>query len=73
MRNSEQFRKYAADCVRKATGSQDPEEKNLHLNLALAWVRLAHQTESIGAGVLADVDGVGHADGEAEDPRLPAQ
>ena len=47
MSTAEKFREYAADCVQKAAGTQNPEEKNLHLNMALAWVRLAQQKQSI--------------------------
>ena len=42
------FREYAADCLQKATGAETPEEKTLHLNMALAWIRLADQSEAIG-------------------------
>jgi hypothetical protein len=47
MSTADKFRDYAADCVQKASGTSNPEEKNLHLNMALAWVRLAHQSEAI--------------------------
>ena len=66
---AERFREYAADCVQKATGAPTPEDKNLLLNMALAWVRLAHQSQTIAA--LAD--GVrrasaSHDGGEADLP-----
>ena len=51
MGTAENFRQYAADCVRQAEGEQSPEDKNILLNVALAWVRLAHQSQA--AGVLA--------------------
>ena len=45
--SAERFREYAADCINQATGSESPEDKNLFLNMALAWVRLAHQSQAI--------------------------
>ncbi len=48
MSTPEKFREYAADCLQKATDAETPNEKNIHLNMALAWVRLAHQSEAIG-------------------------
>ncbi len=46
---AERFREYAADCVQRATGAPTPEDKNLLLNMALAWVRLAHQSQTLAA------------------------
>lgn len=48
MSTPEKFREYAADCLQKATGAETPNEKTLHLNMALVWVRLAHQSDAIG-------------------------
>ena len=48
MSTAEKFREYAADCMQKASSAQNPEEKSLHLNMAMAWVRLARQSEGIG-------------------------
>lgn len=48
MGRSENFRHYAADCVRQAEGEQTPEDKNILLNMALAWVRLAQQSHAAG-------------------------
>ncbi len=45
--SAERFREYAADCIQQASGANSPEDKNLFLNMALAWVRLAHQSQSI--------------------------
>jgi hypothetical protein len=49
MGRSENFKQYAADCVRQAEGEQTPEDKNILLNMALAWVRLAQQSQAAGA------------------------
>ncbi|MBX9843061.1 MAG: hypothetical protein K2Z80_14770 [Xanthobacteraceae bacterium] len=49
MMNVESYRQYAADCVRKAQGEETPEERNIVLNVALAWLRLARQTETMEA------------------------
>jgi hypothetical protein len=46
MSRVENFRQYAADCVRQAEGQQSPEDKNILLNVALAWVRLAQQSQA---------------------------
>ena len=48
MASIENFKQYAADCVRQAEGEASPEDKNILLNMALAWVRLAHQKQAIG-------------------------
>lgn len=45
MGRMEDFRQYAADCVRQAEGEQSAEDKNILLNMALAWVRLAQQSQ----------------------------
>jgi hypothetical protein len=47
MMNVESYRRYAADCVRQAQGEETPESRNILLNVALAWLRLAKQTEAI--------------------------
>ena len=44
MMNVESYREYAADCVRQA---QTPEDRNIVLNMALAWLRLARLTETL--------------------------
>ena len=49
MSTAEKFREYAAECVQKASATENAEEKNLHLNMALAWIRLAQQSEGIGS------------------------
>jgi hypothetical protein len=54
MMNVESYRQYAADCVRKAQGEETPEDRNILLNVALAWLRLARQTETMEA--VADDD-----------------
>ena len=49
MSRYENFRQYAAECVRRAETEQKPEDKTLLLNLALAWIRLAQQSQAAGA------------------------
>jgi hypothetical protein len=39
----ENFRQYAVDCVRQAEAEQTPEDRDILLNVALAWIRLAQQ------------------------------
>lgn len=53
MMNVENYRQYAADCVRQAQREETPQERNILLNVALAWLRLARQTETMEA---ADAD-----------------
>jgi len=43
------YRRNAADCVRQAQNEEAPEDRNLLLNVALAWLRLAQQTETMDA------------------------
>jgi hypothetical protein len=50
MMNVESYREYAADCLRRAENEDTPEDKNILLNLALAWVRLAQQTRTMSEG-----------------------
>ena len=40
------YRQYAADCLRQAEGEDSPDDRNIVLNVALAWLRLAQQTEA---------------------------
>jgi hypothetical protein len=47
MMNVEDYHQYAADCVRQAQKEPTPEDRNIVLNLALAWLRLARQTEAM--------------------------
>jgi hypothetical protein len=47
MMNVESYRQHAADCVRKAQNEPTPEDRNMVLNVALAWLRLARQTEAM--------------------------
>jgi hypothetical protein len=48
MASAENFRQYAAECVAQAETQQSSADKNILLNMALAWVRLAQQTQTIG-------------------------
>ena len=42
----DRYRQYAADCVRQAQSEDTPEDRTIMLNVALAWLRLAQQTEA---------------------------
>jgi hypothetical protein len=64
MMNVESYRQYAVDCVRKAQGEETPEDRNILLNVALAWLRLAQQTETMD-GIAADGSEAGDESGEA--------
>ena len=54
--NVESYHQYAVDCVRKAQREEAPEDRDILLNVALAWVRLAQQTETLGAASQGDDD-----------------
>jgi hypothetical protein len=47
MSSVSRYRQYAADCVRQAQGEETTEEQAIMLNVALAWLRLARQTEAL--------------------------
>ncbi len=73
MMNVESYRRYAADCVQKAQGEETPEDRNILLNVALSWLRLARQTEAIDAGAADDGEamdesGLPETDAEAREP-----
>jgi threonine dehydrogenase-like Zn-dependent dehydrogenase len=59
MMNVETYREHAADCLRQAEAEAAPEDKNILLNVALAWVRLAHQVQEVGQEVGREVGVVG--------------
>ncbi len=46
MGKAEQYRRYAAECIRLAQQSQYPQEKDTLLSMAAAWRRLAEHAES---------------------------
>ncbi len=69
MSTPEKFREYAADCLQKAGSAETPSEKNIHLNMALAWVRLAHQSESIETLVDTAREAGGAMEGEPGEAR----
>ncbi len=45
MGKAEQYRHYAAECIRLAQQSQHPPEKDMLLSMASAWRRLAEHAE----------------------------
>jgi len=47
MGKAEQYRHYAAECIRLARQSQYPAEKDTLLSMAAAWRRLAEHAESM--------------------------
>jgi hypothetical protein len=48
MGTAEQYRHYAAECIRLAQQSQHPPEKDMLLSMAAAWRRLAEHAERMG-------------------------
>ena len=57
MINVASYHQNAEDCVHQAGLEETPEDKNILLNVALAWLRLAQQTQALA-----------HAEDLAEDP-----
>ena len=53
----ENFKQYAADCVQKAEREESVEDKNILLNVALAWMRLARQSQAAGQSSASAEDG----------------
>jgi hypothetical protein len=47
MINVESYHQNAEECVRQAGLEETPEDKNILLNVALAWLRLAQQTQAM--------------------------
>ncbi len=45
----ENFKQYAADCMQQARQQPSPHDRDILLNVALAWVRLARQSETLPA------------------------
>jgi hypothetical protein len=43
----ESYRLYALECMRRAGSEETAEDKNILLNVALAWLRLAQQTQGM--------------------------
>ena len=70
MMNVESYRQYAAECVRQAQGEPTPEDRNMVLNIALAWLRLAQQTEAIKDELDSDVIADGGAAAVKEEHEL---
>ena len=50
------YRQYAADCVRQAQSEGSVEDRNIMLNVALAWLRLARQSEEAMSPPLAPLE-----------------
>lgn len=69
MMNVESYRQYAADCVRQAQGEESADDKNILLNVALAWLRLAQQTETKQIDEIDDIAETGEASPAGPEPR----
>jgi hypothetical protein len=48
MNHINRYRQYAAECVRQAQAESTVDDQTILLNVALAWLRLAQQTETFG-------------------------
>jgi hypothetical protein len=64
----ENFRAYAVDCMHRAEAEQTVEEKNILLNLALAWVRLAQQSQTAAESTGLPVAEKAEPPGESASP-----
>ena len=72
MMNVESYRQYAADCVHQAQNEPTLTDRNMVLNMALAWLRLARQTEAMKDEAETDItpgdmDIASSADGASTD------
>jgi hypothetical protein len=47
MTDVESYRRNAADCICLAAQQDTPDDKNILLNIALAWLRLGQQVQTI--------------------------
>jgi hypothetical protein len=54
----ESYRQHAADCVRQAQDQDSPDDKNILLNVALAWLRLAQQTQVMAEQDTEETEGL---------------
>jgi hypothetical protein len=59
-------RQHAADCVRQAHGEDSAGDKNILLNVALAWLRLGHQAQELSAQDSTKSESVDEDDSSAE-------
>lgn len=50
----ESFKRYAAECLRQAADQESTADRDILLNVARAWVRLAQQSEAMGGAPAAD-------------------
>jgi hypothetical protein len=55
MTTVESYHQYAADCMQQARNEKSQADKAILLNVALAWMRLARQTEAL-ANVASPLD-----------------
>jgi hypothetical protein len=47
MHRAEEYRRYAAECLRVARHSDDPNDKSLLLDMAQRWRELAERVERV--------------------------
>jgi len=66
MMDVESYRQNAAECVRQAGIEQTAEDKNILLNVALAWLRLAQQTQAMALAEEEPAEDL--AEGSAAEP-----
>jgi hypothetical protein len=74
MPGTDTFQDYAAECMRLAEGEATPEAKNLMLNIALAWIRLAQQKQALAPSLVPaqhDAATPGAADAENAETEVP--
>lgn len=69
------YKQYASDCMRLAENESSPEARNLMLNMALAWMRLAQQMQAIKPAARITDDALHGGETEMGDapPTAPTQ
>jgi hypothetical protein len=68
MIDAQSCRQYAADCVRQAHNEESVDDRNILLNVALAWIRLGSQTQELSARLAGNEES---ENGETTDTEPP--
>jgi hypothetical protein len=67
MIDTESYRQHAADCLRQAQDQHSADDRTLVLNVALAWLRLARQTELLEIESPSSSDAAEEPEAEADE------
>ena len=73
MNQADTYRKYAADCIGLARREDSAEAKNIMVNMALAWIRLAQQKQAMAEPTLVPEQGVPEVPADDSDAAAKAR